>query len=111
MRTTLDIDEDILAAVKERARAEGKTMGQVISDLARQGLTGHGPAGFADVQIPYVLDDWPMLPVTGARAVTSADIQQLIEMTDLEDAVPFDFERNAPRDFAAEARPMLPKKG
>ena len=39
MRTTLDIDDDILQAAKEMARAERKTAGQVISELARKGLT------------------------------------------------------------------------
>ena len=38
MRTTLTIDDDILATVKAIARQEGKTMGAVISDLARRTL-------------------------------------------------------------------------
>lgn len=38
MRTTLDIDEDILLAAKELARRDRKTAGEVISDLARRGL-------------------------------------------------------------------------
>ena len=36
MRTTLDISDDVLFAAKEISRRSGKTMGQVISDLARQ---------------------------------------------------------------------------
>jgi hypothetical protein len=39
MRTTLDIADDVLLAAKERARREGKTAGEVISALARLGLT------------------------------------------------------------------------
>ncbi|MET1083152.1 MAG: CopG family transcriptional regulator [Burkholderiales bacterium] len=39
MRTTLDIDEDVLQAAKEIARREKKTAGQVISMLARSALT------------------------------------------------------------------------
>ena len=39
MRTTLDIDVDVLQAAKERARREGRTAGEVISDLARAALT------------------------------------------------------------------------
>lgn len=39
MRTTLDIDDDILLATKEIARQRGVSMGQVLSDLARQSLT------------------------------------------------------------------------
>jgi len=38
MRTTLDIDDDVLAAAKELASAQGKTTGTVISDLARRAL-------------------------------------------------------------------------
>jgi hypothetical protein len=42
MRTTLAIDDDVLLAVKERARRENRTAGEVLSDLARQALTGQG---------------------------------------------------------------------
>lgn len=38
MRTTLDIDDDVLQAAKELAAARGKTAGQVVSDLIRKGL-------------------------------------------------------------------------
>ena len=40
MRTTLSIDDDVLLAVRERARRERRTAGEVLSDLARQALTG-----------------------------------------------------------------------
>ncbi|MCC6430579.1 MAG: antitoxin [Gemmatimonadaceae bacterium] len=39
MRTTLDIDDDVLQAAKERARRERRTAGEVVSDLLRQALT------------------------------------------------------------------------
>jgi hypothetical protein len=39
MRTTLDIDDDVLHAAKERARRERRTTGEVISELARSALT------------------------------------------------------------------------
>lgn len=38
MRTTLDLEADILFAAKELAALERKTAGQVISELARAGL-------------------------------------------------------------------------
>jgi hypothetical protein len=38
MRTTLDIEDDVLQAAKELAQREGGTAGQVISTLARRGL-------------------------------------------------------------------------
>lgn len=43
MRTTLDIDDEVLAAVKELARRENASAGQVVSRLLHQSLTG-GPA-------------------------------------------------------------------
>jgi hypothetical protein len=44
MRTTLDIDDDVLNAVKELAAARRTTAGQVISELARQALRPSGTA-------------------------------------------------------------------
>ena len=45
MRTTIDLDEDILSAVKERARREKRSAGAVLSELAREALTGAAPGG------------------------------------------------------------------
>ena len=39
MRTTLDIADDVVAAAKELAAAERRSLGSVISELARRGLT------------------------------------------------------------------------
>ena len=39
MRTTLDIADDVLQAAKERARRERKTIGEIVSTLARTALT------------------------------------------------------------------------
>lgn len=43
MRTTLDIDEDVLQAAKELAKRKGMTAGEVLSDLARRGLSQGAP--------------------------------------------------------------------
>ena len=40
MRTTLDIDDDVLSAAKELAAAQDTTAGRIISDLVRKALTG-----------------------------------------------------------------------
>lgn len=39
MRTTVDIEEDVLLAAKEIARQRRMTLGKVLSDLARKSLT------------------------------------------------------------------------
>ena len=44
MRTTLDIDDDILKAAKEIASSRGSTAGRVLSDLARAALEPATPA-------------------------------------------------------------------
>jgi hypothetical protein len=45
MRTTLDLDEDVLFAAKELSKLTNRTMGQTVSDLARASLVaGSSPA-------------------------------------------------------------------
>jgi hypothetical protein len=39
VRTTLDIDDDVVAAARELAASERRSLGHVISELARRGLT------------------------------------------------------------------------
>jgi hypothetical protein len=39
MRTTLDIEDDVMRAAKELARREGVSAGQVVSRLLREALT------------------------------------------------------------------------
>lgn len=48
MRTTLAIDDDILAAAKHLAEREQRTLGEVISSLARQALTRTGRGAGSD---------------------------------------------------------------
>ena len=38
MRTTLDLDDDILQAAKELAASRGTTAGRILSELARRAL-------------------------------------------------------------------------
>jgi hypothetical protein len=39
MRTTLELDDDVVAAAKELATGQRRSLGSVISELARRGLT------------------------------------------------------------------------
>ena len=81
MRTTLDIDDDILQAAKELARAEKKTAGQVLSELARKGLTQ--PRMDSRISEVRIVDGIPVIPARGA-VVTKELIDRLIEEEDLE---------------------------
>ena len=38
MRTTLDLDPEVLSAAREVSKLNGQSLGKVISDLARRGL-------------------------------------------------------------------------
>lgn len=41
-RTTLEIDDDVLMAAKELARAEGVSLGRIVARLLREALMGTG---------------------------------------------------------------------
>lgn len=76
MRTTLDIEDDLLAAAKALAQRQGKTTGQVISELARRGLNaGPGIAG-SDVAESVAFYGFEPLPDRGV-VVTDALIDRL----------------------------------
>lgn len=45
MRTTLDLDSDVLQAAKELAQLHGTTAGKVVSDLVRKALQKSGSRG------------------------------------------------------------------
>jgi hypothetical protein len=79
MRTTLDIDDDVLVAAKERAAGERTTTGKVISDLARQALAR--PAGGPLIK----RNGFYVLPSRGG-VVTSALVRRLELEADLQDA-------------------------
>lgn len=85
MRTTLDIDDDVLQAAKELASREKKTAGRVISDLVRRALNTPEPTGKADGPHGTVFEDgWYVLPRTGG-IVTKEMVDALIEEAELED--------------------------
>ena len=45
MRTTLDIADDVLFAAKEVARRNKKTLGEIVSEIMRCGLSSSAVAG------------------------------------------------------------------
>jgi hypothetical protein len=73
MRTTLNLDEDVLETTRAIARAEGRALGAVISDLVRRGLV---PAEFR-------IDDEDGFPVfrvdQSAEPITSAMVRAALE--------------------------------
>ncbi len=66
MRTTLAIDDDILAAAKHLAERQSKSLGEVVSALARQGLQGSAPRTVRAVRngVPLLRNRKDAAPVT-----------------------------------------------
>lgn len=86
MRTTIDIDSDVLQAAKEIATIEKRTAGEVISELARKGLTASGVACTPE-SVPFtVKDGWVTLQNRGDAIVTTELVERLLEEADWEDA-------------------------
>jgi hypothetical protein len=88
MRTTLDIDDDILATAREIAQAEGRSIGHVMSALARQALTTPDTSGFGESTMAFDTNTWPTLPNRQGLLVTTALVEQIIDEIDREDAAP-----------------------
>lgn len=73
MRTTLAIDDDVLAAAKEMAASERKSVGEVISALARTAMRPKHSRRATRNGVP-------LLTVReGAPRVTSELVRQLME--------------------------------
>jgi hypothetical protein len=85
MRTTLDIDDDVLQAAKELALSEKRTAGQVLSDLARRALTTDTASG-TESDEAILKDGWYLLPQRGGAIVTNELVKRLIEEAESEDA-------------------------
>ncbi len=66
MRTTLAIDDDVLTAAKAMADRQNRSLGDVVSDLARQALTR---------RIPQIeRNGLPVLPVRDPKATVTMDL-------------------------------------
>lgn len=75
MRTTLDIDDDVLQAAKELAAKEKRSAGAVISELARRGFQA-GPASSSSGVM--VRNGIPLLPGRGEK-VTLSQVRQILD--------------------------------
>lgn len=74
MRTTLDIEDDVLQAAKELAHHEGATIGQMVSKLARKGLAGAG----VGVAPQLMRNGVPILPPRG-EVITLERVQEIMD--------------------------------
>jgi len=73
MRTTLNIDDDVLRAAKEIARLRGNTAGAILSELARETLERDRPAAKDSIR-----NGVPLLPArAGVGIVTPGTVRAL----------------------------------
>jgi hypothetical protein len=77
MRTTLDIADDVLMAVKDRARRQKRSAGDLLSELAREALT-HRYRQDVGAKEPKSFYGFDPLPSRG-RAVSNELIDKLRE--------------------------------
>ena len=76
MRTTLDIEDDVLQAAKELARQQKVSAGKVISQLLRAALSGVPADDAPNAQAASVAGFRPFA-AEGQRLGTNAQIEQL----------------------------------
>lgn len=80
MRTTLDIDDDVLFAAKELAAKEKTTAGKVLSEFFRRGVqSAKTPPNQQKTGQPYALKNGiPVLPSRG-EVITNEHISRIME--------------------------------
>lgn len=78
MRTTLDIEPDVLQAAKEMAVREKTTAGRVISRLVRKALTGEYRSSTAKNSYVYK-NGVPMLPYREGEVITLEHVQKIMD--------------------------------
>ncbi len=64
MRTTVNIDDDVLREAKELSRLNGQGLGRTLSELARRGLSRGGHRIVEENGIPVIVRDRPGVRVT-----------------------------------------------
>jgi hypothetical protein len=79
MRTTLDIDSDVIEAAKELAAKEKSTAGKVISEIFRRGIqTARTPAVAKSGEEYVVRNGIPLMPSRG-ELVTTERIRKIMD--------------------------------
>jgi hypothetical protein len=73
VRTTVDLDEDVLRVAKHLAQEREQSLGRVLSELARRGLQPMNRIAVAKGVIPVL----PRKP--DAQPVTSQHVKELLE--------------------------------
>ena len=76
MRTTLEIEDDVLIAAKELARRGGTTAGRVISELVRQAFTQPAATSANSAREPAAVYGFRPFPSRGS-VVSNEQVDKL----------------------------------
>jgi hypothetical protein len=77
MRTTLDIEDDVLAAVRELARRQDTSAGQMVSRLLRAALSGVAGTAPPPGVGPATVAGFRPFAAPGGQLVTNEQIDRL----------------------------------
>ena len=100
MRTTLNIADDVLTVVRDLAKAEKRSVGEVVSDLVRDALSRpFGNVSLKEREVDPNDGRFPTFPARDGPPVTLELIRRIQDEIDVEDATPFDFSTGKPCEF------------
>lgn len=74
MRTTLALDDDVLAAARDIAAARSQSLGAVVSDLVRRALK---PAAASRVE--FAADGLPAIRASEPLIISSEDVARALD--------------------------------
>lgn len=76
MRTTITLDDDVFDAANAQAKASGRRLGAVVSELARKGLQ-RGSVARAKTGLPVfdIPRDAEIIPASRAKELLDEDMQ------------------------------------
>ena len=72
MRTTVNIDDDVLAVARALAERNGTSLGRALTELARRGFTTMQAAAEQGQGVVFAVD-------AGAEPITSEDVHRSLD--------------------------------
>ena len=77
-RTTLEIDDAVLAAARSRAQLTGRSLGKIISEMAQASLQAGSVTVGSDVDFVYAAHGLRVFGSPAGHVVTSAMVEEAL---------------------------------
>lgn len=78
MRTTLNLDDDVVARLNHEAASDGRSLSRAANDLIRAGIQAKEQQRAAEIETPYV----PPVFDTGRPLLDVTDIADVLDILD-----------------------------